>query len=258
RSARDPFGVWCQRRHFACAGRGSGPAVDGALQPAPRDRAGLPALVRSGAMRQALESSSLKASVMASVFLRRRIGLSLACLLGGGVLRLPAAEQKPTGDWPVFRGNALQTGVASSSLPPHLQVLWKFQAKDSVEATAAIANGTVYVGSLDENLYALDLATGKQKWAYKAGPLKSPVAVRDGAVYVGNTDNTFHCVDAATGQKRWTYDTEAPITSGANFASDSVLFGCDDETLSCLTREGKERWKFKVPGGPVMGTPAVI
>jgi outer membrane protein assembly factor BamB len=178
----------------------------------------------------------------------------LTCL----ALRVPAADTKPAADWPLFRGNARQTGVASSTLPDQLEVLWKFKAKDSIEATAAIVGGVVYVGSLDENLYAFDLATGKQRWTYKAGPIKAPVSVHDGTVYAGNLDGILHAVDAAKGEKRWTFETGAEINGGANFVGDTVVFGSGDEHLYCLTKDGKQRWKFKVPGGPVMGTPAIV
>src|SRR5712692_4294047 len=95
-------------------------------------------------------------------------------------------------DWPLFRGNALQTGVAASGLPEDLEIRWKFKAKDGIESAAAIVEGTVYVGSLDEHLYALDLATGNLKWTYqtdkekdtKLGPIKASPSVRDGLVYV--------------------------------------------------------------------------
>src|SRR5208282_2975329 len=40
---------------------------------------------------------------------------------------------RPAHDWPIFRGNALQTGVAVEALPDQLEVLWKFTAKDSIE-----------------------------------------------------------------------------------------------------------------------------
>jgi outer membrane protein assembly factor BamB len=169
-------------------------------------------------------------------------------------------------DWPVFRGNALQTGVAASSLPEELDIRWKFKAKDGIEGAAAIVNGVVYVGSLDEHLYALDLTTGQLKWTYqtdpakgtKVGPIRASPSVRDGLVYVGDADGIFHCVEAATGNNRWTFDTGAEITSAANFAGDTVLFGSSDENLYCLSKDGKERWKFRVPGGPVMGTPAIV
>src|SRR5439155_10234204 len=40
---------------------------------------------------------------------------------------------------------------------------------------------------------------------------------------------------------------------------DAVLFGSGDETLYCLSqKDGKELWRFKVPGGPVLGSPVVV
>jgi len=160
-------------------------------------------------------------------------------------------------DWPTFRADALQTGSNGEHLPAKLEVLWKFEAKDEVESTAAIVAGVVYVGSFDGNLYALDLQTGKEKWRFAVGPVKAAVSVRAGAVYVGNLDGEFHCVDAATGKKRWTFKTEGEIASGSNFAGDNVLFGSGDEHLYCVSPDGKLVWKYKVPGGPVNGAPAV-
>lgn len=161
-------------------------------------------------------------------------------------------------DWPLFRGNPLQTGVAPAKLADELEVLWKFTATDSFEGAACIADGVVYAGCQDEHLYALDLKTGAKKWQYKCGPIKAAPSFKDGRVYVGDGDGLFHCVDAAAGKKVWTFETGSEISSGANFAGDTVLFGSGDEHLYCLTKDGKEVWKFKVPGGPVLASPAVV
>ena len=67
----------------------------------------------------------------------------------------------------------------------------------------------------------------------------------------------FYCVDAAKGTMRWKFETGGEIASGANFAGDLILFGSYDESLYCLTKDGKEKWKFKTQG-PVNGSPAVI
>lgn len=162
-------------------------------------------------------------------------------------------------DWPIFRGNPRQTGIATSKLPDKLDTLWTFQTKDAVEGTPAIANGVVFIGSFDEHLYALDLATGQEKWRYKAGALKAPAAVRDGTVCIGNLDGMLHCVDAAKGTKIWTFETpgQAEITSGVSFMDGKVLFGCADESLYCLSEKGEKLWTFRVQGGPVMATPAI-
>lgn len=184
---------------------------------------------------------------------------STILLAGLMVVALSAgAQNKPAADWPIFRGNALQTGVANSALPEQLAVRWTFQAKESIEGTAAIVADTVFIGSMDEHLYALDLASGKPKWSYKAGPFKAPPSVRAGQLYVGDLDGMFHCLDAASGRKLWTFDMNAEISAGATFAGENILIGSGDETLYCLSSEGKPRWKFKVPGGPVLGSPAVV
>ena len=186
---------------------------------------------------------------------RRAFFLLLVCVLAFNPLR--GAPTADVGDeWLLFRGNPLQTGVAASALPEKLAVLWKFETKDSIEGTPAASGGVVYLGSMDENLYALDLATGKQKWAYKGGPFKAPVSLHGDGVYVGDSDGKFHCVDAASGRKRWVFETSAEITGGANFFGDMPLFGSYDETLYCLSADGKEKWRFKTQG-PVNGSPAV-
>jgi outer membrane protein assembly factor BamB len=171
-------------------------------------------------------------------------------------LLIPSSDR--AGDWPLFRGNPLGTGVARDTLPDDLEVRWRFKAGDSVESTAAIVGNTVYVGSLDGYLHALDLATGKERWKYKGGPFKAPASVQYGTVYIGDLDGLFHAVEAVTGQKRWTFETQGDITAGANFVGKQVLFGSGDQMLYCLQADGKEAWRFRVPGGPVMATPAVV
>ncbi|MBI1916089.1 MAG: PQQ-binding-like beta-propeller repeat protein [Planctomycetes bacterium] len=186
------------------------------------------------------------------------LALAVATLaLAAGALAKEGDVTKPEGEWPLFRGNPLQTGVAASALPDRLRVRWKFRTADAVEGTAAVASGTVYVGSYDKHVHALDLKTGRQKWKYEGGPFKAPLAWRDGAVYAGDEDGTFHCIDARTGAKRWTFDAGAEVTSGAGFAGDDVLFGAGNEMLYCLTKDGKKKWTFRVEGGPVNATPAV-
>jgi outer membrane protein assembly factor BamB len=161
--------------------------------------------------------------------------------------------------------------LADSSLPEKLEVLWTFKGGDAFEGAAAISGGVVYAGCIDGHLYAIDIRTGAEKWRYAAtpvkpardkievAPIKNAAAVRGGSVYVGDYGGVFHCVDAATGKARWRFETPsgAEISSSANLTDDAILFGSGDETLYCLGLDGKPRWKFKVAGGPVMGSPAL-
>jgi outer membrane protein assembly factor BamB len=180
-----------------------------------------------------------------------------ALVVIGGLTAAPVPPAALQQDWLLFRGNPLQTGVSPAKLPDKLAVLWTFSAKDSIEGAPAIVKDTVFVASTDENLYAVDLATGKEKWQYKGGPFKASPAWRDERVFIGDLNGLFHCVDARTGKKLWTYESGAEINSGANFAENAVLFGSFDETLYCLDPMGKLRWKVKTEG-PVNGSPVVV
>jgi outer membrane protein assembly factor BamB len=162
-------------------------------------------------------------------------------------------------DWPVFRGNDRMTGVATANLPDRLpdRERWTFKCRDSVEGSPAIANGVVYVASTDKYLYALDLATGKEKWKLALAPMKASPAVRSGRVYVGDVEGKFHAVDAATGNRLWSFETQGEITAGANFYKDTILIGAHDSTLYCLTADGKKKWAYQIDG-PVNGSAAVI
>src|SRR5262245_15286760 len=99
----------------------------------------------------------------------------LAALLLLFPLLAPAPAEPappPSLDWPIFRGDPGQRGLAKGKLPGPLEVLWKHSTEDSFEGAVAVHKGMVYAGCLDEHLYALDLAGGKMKWKYKGGPFK--------------------------------------------------------------------------------------
>lgn len=169
-------------------------------------------------------------------------------------LALVAGDPMPAG-WPVFRGNPEQSGVAASALPDKLEILWTFKAEDSIENAVAVAGDLVFVGALDEYLYAIDLAGGKPRWKQKVAPFKAAPIVRDGLVYAGDLDGNFHCFDAVKGVKKWSFETGSEI-GGANFHKDRIVFASHDENLYCVTKEGKLAWKFRTDG-PIYGAPAV-
>src|SRR5271156_304114 len=110
-------------------------------------------------------------------------------------------------DWPQFRGNPSLTGVASSPVPKTLKLLWTFDAGESIESSAAILDGVVYVGSESADLIAVSLADGKLLWKYKVkdGIGESSPAVHSGIVVIGDLSGTVHAVNAKDGKALWTF-----------------------------------------------------
>lgn len=179
------------------------------------------------------------------------------------VLLLVASLAAPAAaDWTAFRGGPANTGVAEGALPAKPELKWTFAAEDGFSATAAIVGGVVYAGSLDGRLYALDLATGKERWRYPAGEAikSSPlvdVGKGGGTVYFGDEAGTLHAVDAATGRKRWTFAAEGAITASPALAGGCLLAGSYDNRLYCLDPEsGRAKWRVETEGY-VHASPAI-
>src|SRR5713226_2027499 len=109
-------------------------------------------------------------------------------LFGLPALTCLRAATPATDDWPQFRGNPQLTGVATSALPATLKLLWTYEAGEGIQSSAAIADGTVYVGVESADVLAIDLATGNLRWKYHAndGIDESSPLVHDGVVYIGD------------------------------------------------------------------------
>jgi outer membrane protein assembly factor BamB len=67
-----------------------------------------------------------------------------------------------------------------------------------ITSSPAVANGVVYIGSADYNLYAIDAKTGNELGSYATGGsiLSSPL-VANGMVYVGSSDNKLYAFHLA-------------------------------------------------------------
>ena len=99
-----------------------------------------------------------------------------------------------------------------------------------VSPSAAVEDGVVYVGSVDDHLYAVDALTGQEKWRFRTGSwvLSSPSVV-DNIVYVGSVDNNLYAVDAQTGEMKWRFNTRDAIFSSPTVADGVVYIGSDDD-----------------------------
>ena len=80
-------------------------------------------------------------------------------------------------------------------------VLWEFETRFRVTSSSALgADGTVYVGSVGNKIYALDGKTGTKKWEFKTGSWVhfSPAVSAEGILYVGSTDNKVYAIHTSS------------------------------------------------------------
>ena len=96
----------------------------------------------------------------------------------------------------MFRGDVQRTGAFPPGGPTTIDgAAWAFETGDRVLSSPVVSGGTVYVGSADGRLYAIDAETGQEQWAFETdGPVGSP-AVSGGTVYVGSNDGSLYAVE---------------------------------------------------------------
>ncbi len=183
-----------------------------------------------------------------------------------GLVAVTAAAQ---GDTMMFRYNVAHTGdysTVAGSTPPNNRLNWNYTTGQNlatpypyVESSPAVANGVVYIGSDDQNVYALNATTGAKLWNYTTGGsvISSP-AVANGIVYVGSgSDDNLYALNATTGAKLWNYTTGGGVYSSPAVANGVVYIGSDDNnTYALYANNGTKLWNYTT-GSYVESSPAV-
>jgi outer membrane protein assembly factor BamB/tetratricopeptide (TPR) repeat protein len=125
---------------------------------------------------------------------------------------------------------------------------------------AAQASGkTVYVGSNDSKLYAVDAGTGEQEWTFETSEsvFSSPTVV-DSTLYVGSEGNSLHAVDAGTGIEQWAFGTSDLVRSSPTVVDGVVYVGSFDNKLYAVDAgTGEQEWAFET-NDTVFSSPTVV
>jgi outer membrane protein assembly factor BamB len=141
--------------------------------------------------------------------------------------------------------------------------LWRFEA-GVIESSPLLVGRTIYFGSFDDRLYALDVRTRRVRWTYETGDdvKGGPVLLR-GTIYFGSYDGKVYAVDARTGKLRWESGAQGGLRGTGNFyATPAVAYGrvfvgnTDGKVYAFGARSGKLLWSHTT-GGYVYSAAAV-
>ena len=112
---------------------------------------------------------------------------------------------------------------------------WHYATPGGNFSSPAVVNGTLYFGSEDYSVYALDAATGAAIWTYPTGfYVHSSPAVAKGLLYIGSENWKVYGLNAHTGARLWSYRTGGGIWSSPVVANGVVYVGSSDKNLYAL------------------------
>lgn len=175
-------------------------------------------------------------------------------------------------DVAMFRGGPSHPGVARGAAGVRYGgVRWRVATEGPVRSTPAIAGGTVYVGSGDLGLYAIDLETGAVEWRTEApGPVDASPAVTGGVVLAADRAGGFFAVDRASGETLWRVESGPPVpmpwggesgdlyTASPAVAGGTAVFGgADGKVYAVDVVSGEVLWTHATDGR-VRASPAIV
>ena len=122
---------------------------------------------------------------------------------------------------------------------------WRFQTDGEVRSSPAVVDDTVYVGSYDGHVYALEASGGTKQWSFQTdGNVYSSPAVVDGTVYVGSRDGHVYAIDAASGTERWSFQADGWVVSSP-VVKDGTVYVAGGDTVYALGSNDTETKLFE-------------
>ena len=145
---------------------------------------------------------------------------------------------------------------------------WVFKTNGTITSKPAIgADGTIYVGSNFDHLYAVN-PDGSKKWAHKTKDWLhfSPSIGSDGTIYVGDYGGGLYAIKP-DGSVKWDYKGSSrwpAMCTSAVIGSDGTIYvGFEEDIgdgavyLYAINQSGKRKWKYKLGVEDASYSPAI-
>ncbi len=195
-------------------------------------------------------------------------------------------------DWPTFRHDPQRSGYTAEALPAQLTLRWSYRATqppqpawprsermkfDRAFQPVAAAGVVCFGSSGDDQIHALDTATGNERWTFHTdAPVRFAPVLASGRCYAVSDDGQAYCLDAGTGQLLWQHRgapnqemvlgngpmiSRWPARGGLVLVDGSVYYSAgiwpsDGIYLYALdATSGQEQWMNDTTGGLYMAQP---
>ena len=137
--------------------------------------------------------------------------------------------------------------------------MWEYAIGGFIYSSPAIgADGTIYIGSYDTQLYAVN-TDGSLKWTFGTGGYVygSPVIGKDGTIYFGSYDSKFYALNP-DGSKKWEFLTNDRIFGSPAIGCDGTVYiSSSDRKIYALNPDGTKKWEYLTNNNIYWTTPSV-
>jgi outer membrane protein assembly factor BamB len=162
--------------------------------------------------------------------------------------------------WPMFGHDARHTGRSPYVGPDTPVLKWVSDPIGIFRSSSPVIgpDGTIYIGSDNEYLYAISPNDGSVKWGFLThGDIVSTPAIGyDGTIHVVSEDGYLYAIQS-DGILRWKYLIHGNITSPTIGMDGTIYVAGYEGTLYAIEPTGTLKWKYNNLGGIPTGAPAI-
>ena len=136
---------------------------------------------------------------------------------------------------------------------------WRYETGASISSSPAIGtDGTIYVGSCDYYLYAIN-PDGTLRWRYKTANLihSSPTIDSNGTIYIGSSGKYLYAINP-DGTLKWKYNMSIwNWNASPSIGADGTVYvGGNDNYIYAFYTDGTLKWRYET-GAWVTPSPAI-
>jgi eukaryotic-like serine/threonine-protein kinase len=126
------------------------------------------------------------------------------------------------------------------------KILWTTSTEGPIYASPALNTDLVFIGSQDQNFYALNQNDGSIRWKRNLqSKIVSTPLVHNGSIYIGSGDGSFFSLDPATGTTKWTFKSDGLIDYDTCTDESGMYFGNHKGSFYKLDYSGNVLWTFQ-------------
>ena len=107
----------------------------------------------------------------------------------------------------------------------------------------------LFVGSIGDEMVALDTADGSIVWSFAANDsVWGKALLADGTLYFADSGGTLYALDPDTGDQIWEQRITGSVVGGISALPDGIVLATEEGTLKALEFDGSPKWEAGLSG----------
>ncbi len=131
------------------------------------------------------------------------------------------------------------------------RIVWRYPTSGPVRSTPVVSDQTLFVGSDDNSLYAIDARSGVLSWdgGFRTrDDISAAPAISPGVVVFQSMDANIYAANTASGRIRWSFQLPvSPVRSAPIFAGNNIFLNAGNTIYGLNSKNGQIRYALQLP-----------